>query len=151
MLWCAMPCYMGSCMHERQRLTAHQACRYPDERGHPPPPPPSQPRHGSHRSTSPEGSRHSADHDPRDSRARGDYMDRRMPNGDLPPNYRDRYSREGPNDHPRQQYGGHRDGNHAHAYQTGRQLEQLSISTSHAPKVRSMVLDSILLLAWWHS
>ena len=79
-------------------------------------------------------------------RARGDYMERRTPNGDMPPNYRDRYSRDGPNDHPRQQYGGHRDGNHANYYQTGRQLEQLSISTSHAPKVCSTALDCTLPL-----
>ncbi|KAL3135108.1 hypothetical protein ABBQ32_008051 [Trebouxia sp. C0010 RCD-2024] len=110
---------------------------YPDQRSHPPPPPPSHFRHSSHRSTSPEGSRHSADHDPRDARGRYAYLDRPMPNGgDVPPNYRDSRPnpRDRPNDHPRQLYNPPHDGNHADAYQTGRQLDQLSISTSQAPK-----------------
>lgn len=112
------------------------AYRYPDQRSHPPPPPPSHPRQGSHRSTSPEGSRQGADYDPRDARGRSDYLERRVPNGDMPPNYRgSRHPRDGPNGQARQQYNPPHDGNHASAYQTARQLDQLSISTSQAPKV----------------
>ena len=119
----------------RYLISCHFIYRYPDQRGHQPPPPPSQPRLGSHRSTSPDGSRHSADHDPR---ARAEFMDRRMPNGDVQSNYRDsRYPQDGPNDYSRQHYPGPHDGNHPHAYQANRHLEQLSISTSQAPRVSS--------------
>ena len=73
-------------------------------------------------------------------------MDRRMPNGDVHSNYRDsRHLRDGSNDYSRQQHPGPHNGNHADAYQAGRQLDQLSISTSRGPRVSS-VTQSVLLL-----
>ena len=103
----------------------HCACRHPDQRsGHPPPPPPSHP----HRSTSPGGSHHSADHGLRDPRTRTDNGDRRMLNGDMhrgvhEPNTRAPIV--------------HHDSHHSDVHHTGQKLEQLSIATSQAPKVNA--------------
>jgi len=101
------------------------ARRHPDQRsGHPPPPPSSHP----HRSTSPGGSHHSADHGLRDPRARTDNGDRRMLNGDMhggvhEPNTRAPIV--------------HHDSHHSDVHHTGQKLEQLSIATSQAPKVNA--------------
>ncbi len=101
------------------------ARRHPDQRsGHPTPPPPSQP----HRSTSPGGSHHSADSGLRDPRTRTDNGDRRMLNGDMHRGVNEPNTRAPPVQH---------DGHHSDVHHAGRKLEQLSIATSQAPKVRT--------------
>jgi len=112
----------AECVTLRDAHVFH-ACRHPDQRsGHPPPPPSSHP----HRPTSPGGSHHSADHGLRDPRTRTDNGDRSMLNGDVHRGVHE------PN--PRASHVQH-DGHHADVHHAGRQLEQLSIATSQAPKV----------------
>ncbi|KAL0045790.1 hypothetical protein WJX82_004514 [Trebouxia sp. C0006] len=121
------PDYSGQAPLYAYEAPSHQGAfqgqyGHPDQRsGHPPPPPSSHP----HRSTSPGGSHQSADHGLRDPRTRTDNGDRRMLNGDVHRGVHE------PN--PRASHVQH-DGHHADVHHAGRQLEQLSIATSQAPK-----------------
>lgn len=110
--------------------------RYPEQRmGHPPPPPPpGQARY--QRSLSPEGSRHSAEHDSRDPHAhsRSHYPQHRLQEGETAgTGYRDGnrpYGREDERSARSQHRDYHADSDHA-----GRRLEQLSLSGSQHAKV----------------
>lgn len=107
----------------------------------PPPPPPAQPRYSTQRPVSPDGSRHSAEYDPRDPRAHPrvvDHPQHTLREGEAgPAEYRDRghrlYGRELDEHSARSQ---------SREYPVDSEhpsRQPLSVSGSHAPKVKHAI------------